>query len=137
MVRDKEFQAVRAYFGSSLWTMLGLKAARLLYKLKKWSGIRDLKLLEPFLAHLFGRCSGLRLRETSLQAKKVVRDKELEAFRSYFGSSLWKMLGFEAARLLYKLKKWSGIRNLRLLEPILAHLCGRCSGLRLRDLSTS
>ena len=75
--------------------------------------------------------------ETSLQAKKVVRDKGFEAFRAYFGSSLWKMLGFKAARPLYKLKKWSGIRDLKLLEAILAHLFGRFSGLRLRDLSTS
>ena len=73
--------------------MVGLKAARLLYKLKKWSGIRDLKLLRP---------------------------KGLEAFRAYFGSSLWKMVGFKAARPLYKLKKWSGIRDLKLLRAILA-----------------
>ena len=66
--------------------MLGFKAARLLYKQKNWSGIRDLKLLEAILAHLFRRCSGFC--ETSLQAKKVVRDKELEAFRAYSGSSL-------------------------------------------------
>ena len=102
MVRDKGIQSFRAYFGSSLWKMLGLQAARLLYKLKKWSGIRDLRLLEPI-----------------------------------WGSSLWKMLGFKAARPLYKLKKWSGIREFKLLEAILIHLCGRCSGLRLRDLSTS
>ena len=44
----------------------------------------------------------------------MVRDKGLEAFRAYFGSFLWKMLGFKVARLLYKLKKWSGIRDLRL-----------------------
>ena len=55
-------------------------------------------------------------RETSLQAKKMVRDKGLEAFRAYFGSSLWKMVGFKAARPLYKLKKWSGIREFKLLE---------------------
>ena len=67
----------------------------------------------------------------------MVRDKGLEAFRAYFGSSLWKMVGLKAARPLYKLKKRSGIRDLRLLEAILAHLFGRCSGLRLRDLSTS
>ena len=111
MVRDKGLEAFRAYFGSSLWKMRGFKAARPLYKLKKWSGIRNLKLLE-----------------TSLQAKKVVRDKESEAFRAYFGSSLWKMVRFKAARPLYKLKKWSGIRDLKLLEAILAHLCGKCSG---------
>ena len=46
----------------------------------------------------------------------MVRDKEFEAFRAHFGSSLWKMVGFTAARPLYKLKKWSGIRNLKLLE---------------------
>ena len=40
-----------------------------------------------------------------VQAKKVVRDKGLQAFRAYFGSSLWKMVGFKAARHLYKLKK--------------------------------
>ena len=67
----------------------------------------------------------------------MVRDKGLEALRAYFASSLWKMFGLKAARPLYKLKKWSGIRNLKLLEHILAHLCGRCLGLRLRDLSTS
>ena len=65
MVRDKEFEAFRAYSGSSLSKMLGLKAARPLYKLKKWSGIRDFKLLEAILAHLFGRCSGVRLRDVS------------------------------------------------------------------------
>ena len=42
------------------------------------------------------------------------------------------MLGFKAARPLYKLKKWSGIRELKLLEVILAHLCGRWSGLRVK-----
>ena len=42
--------------------MLTFKAARPLYKLKKWSGIRDLGLLEPILAHLFGRCSDLRVK---------------------------------------------------------------------------
>ena len=67
----------------------------------------------------------------------MVRDKGLEAFRTYFDSSLWKMVGLKAARPLYKLKKWSGIRDLKLLEAILAHLCGRWSRLRLRDLSTS
>ena len=67
----------------------------------------------------------------------MVRDKGLEAFRGYFASSLWKMLGFKAARPLYKLKKWSGIRNFKLLDAILAQVFGRCSGLRLRDLSTS
>ena len=35
----------------------------------------------------------------------MVRDKGLEAFRAYFGSSLWKMVGLKAARPLYKLKK--------------------------------
>ena len=136
MVRDKGLQALSGYFGSSLWKMVGLKAARPLYKLKKWSGIRDFKLLAAILVHLCGRWSGLRLRDFST-TKKMVRDKGLEAFRSYFGSSLWKMVGFKAARLLYKLKKWSGIRGLKLLELILAHLRGRWSGLRLRDLSTS
>ena len=66
----------------------------------------------------------------------MVRDKELEALRGYFGSSLWKMVGFKAARPLYNLKKCSGIRGLKLLGAILVHLCGRWSGLRLRDLST-
>ena len=66
-----------------------------------------------------GRVQGC---ETSLQAKKVVRDKGLEAFRAYFGSSLWKMVGLKAARLLYKLKKWSGIRDLKLLVPILGRV---------------
>ena len=113
MVRDKGLEAFSGYFGSSLWKMVGLKAARPLYKLKKWSGIRDLKLLGPILAHLCGRWSCLRLRDL---------------FRAYFGSSLWKMVGFKAARPLYKLKKWSGIRDLKLLGPILAHLCGRWSG---------
>ena len=42
--------------------MLGFKVARRLYKLKKWSGIREFKLLEPILVHLFGRCSGLRVK---------------------------------------------------------------------------
>ena len=45
--------------------MFGVKAARPLCKLKKWSGIRDFKLLEPILAHPFGRWSGLRLRDFS------------------------------------------------------------------------
>ena len=35
----------------------------------------------------------------------MVRDKGLEAFRAYFGSSLWKMVGLKAARPLYKPKK--------------------------------
>ena len=61
----RDFKLLDAYFGSSLWKMVGFKAARPLYKLKKWSGIRDLKLLETILAHLFGRCSGLRLRDLS------------------------------------------------------------------------
>ena len=130
MVRDKGLEAFRAYFGSSLWKMRGFKAARPLYKLKKWSGIRNLKLLE-----------------TSLQAKKVVRDKESEAFRAYFGSSLWKMVrkkvvrdkGLEAFRSYFGSSLWKmlGLRDFKLLEPIFGHLCGRWSGLRLRDLSTS
>ena len=60
----------------------------------------------------------------------MVRDEEFKAFGAFFGSSLWKMLGFEAARRLYKLKKWSGIRNLRLLEAILAHLCAKMVGFK-------
>ena len=80
---------------------------------------------------------GFKAARPLYKLKKLVRDKGLEAFRAYFGSSLWKMLGFKAARPLYKLKKWSGIRNLKLLEAMLAHLFGRCSSLRLRDLSTT
>ena len=68
---------------------------------------------------------------------RTPRDKGFEAFRCYSGSSLGKMVGFKAARPLYKLKKWSGIRDLKLLRAILGHLCGRWSGLRPRDLSTS
>ena len=47
------------------------------------------------------------------------------------------MVGFKAARPLYKPKKVVRDKGLEALRPILAHLCGRWSGLRLRDLSTS
>ena len=56
---------------------------------------------------LVERSRGLKLRGSSQsdEPKKMVRDKGLEAFRGYFGSSLWKMVGFKAARPLYNLKK--------------------------------
>ena len=116
--------------------MLGLKVARPLYKLKKWSGIRDFKLLESIWGSSLWKMLGFKAARPLYKLKKW-SGFTAAAFRGYFGSSLWKMLGLKAARLLYKLKKWSGIREFNLLEPILAHLFGRCSGLRLRDLSTS
>ena len=84
-------------------------------------------------------CDKSRALETGLSTLNPIiydNSRALETGLSPLSPNM-KMLGLKAARPLYKLKKRSGIRDLRLLEAILAHLFGRCSGLRLRDLSRS
>ena len=50
------------WFYTQIFFHIFLNESRILNPIGKWSGIRDLKLLEPILAHLFGRCSGLRVK---------------------------------------------------------------------------
>ena len=83
--------------------MLGLKVARPLYKLKKWSGIRDFKLLESIWGSSLWKMLGFK----AARPLYKLRDKGIQAFRGYFDSSLWKMLGLKGDSPVSKARELS------------------------------